>query len=93
VTVIGDTVFAAEGQPCRRWTPPSTMSDRCRSLTRALGLAFAVMKLAVTARNELAFRALHPRGAWLGGELEAGLPLVESFSEMLIQARVDHAST
>jgi hypothetical protein len=93
VTVIGDSVFAAEGQPCRPWTMPSTMSERCLTLSRALGLAFAVMKLAVTTHDELAFLSLNPRGVWLGREVEAGHPLVESFSEMLIQACVDYASS
>jgi hypothetical protein len=90
VVVIGDKVFAAEGRPYRASSLPETVESRCRVVVGQLGLAFAMIDLAVMPSQEYLFLDLHPSPQWLWLERATAQPLLDSLCEMLIQGRLDY---
>ena len=64
---------------------PRAIREACRRLVRSLGLAYGAIDLIVTPDGEYVFLEVNPSGQFLWVEYEAGLPLLDAMSEMLIQ--------
>ena len=68
---------------------PSFVEDQCRELLSALGLVFGCFDFIVTPEGEHVFLEVNEMGQFLFVERHCGLPLLDAFSEFLLQGRVD----
>lgn len=75
-------------EPCEI---PLKVADRCQEMLRRLGLVFACFDVIVTPEGQYVFLELNETGQFLFIERFAGIPLLDSFSEFLLQARPDFA--
>lgn len=66
-----------------------TTSELCLSLLRRLGLVFGCFDFIVTPAQEYVFLEVNEMGQFLFVETYAGLPLLDAFSEFLMQGRPD----
>lgn len=66
-------------------------SDQIRALMRRLGLVFGCIDLIATPDGRLVFLEVNQMGQFVFVEARAGIPLIDAFSEMLIQRRPDFA--
>lgn len=64
---------------------PKAVQKACRQLLRSLGLIYGAIDLIVTPEKEYVFLEVNPSGQFLWVDYEAGLPLLDAMSEMLIQ--------
>jgi glutathione synthase/RimK-type ligase-like ATP-grasp enzyme len=71
-------------------TLPEPVEKACRSLVRALGLAYGAIDLIVTPEQEYVFLEVNPTGQFLWIDVEAGLPVLDALAEMLIQGKLDY---
>lgn len=69
---------------------PRPIREACRRIIRTLGLAYGAIDLIVTPDGEYVFLEVNPSGQFLWAEYEAGLPLLDAMSEMLIQGTVNY---
>ena len=65
------------------------MAELCQRLREKLGLIFGCIDLVVTPDGEYVFLEINEMGQFLFVEQATGLPLLDAFSELLIQARPD----
>lgn len=65
---------------------PSTIEDRCVSLLERLGLVFGCFDFIVTPEGSYVFLEVNEMGQFLFVEHYTGLPLLDEFSEFLIEA-------
>jgi glutathione synthase/RimK-type ligase-like ATP-grasp enzyme len=70
---------------------PLEVSQRCREMLRRLGIVFACFDVIVTPAGQYVFLELNETGQFLFLERFTGLPLLDAFSEFLLQARPDFA--
>jgi glutathione synthase/RimK-type ligase-like ATP-grasp enzyme len=70
---------------------PDDLKVRIHRLLDALGLLFGCLDFIVTPEGRHVFLEINPNGQWLWIEHETGLPLMEAFTEMLIQRRPDYS--
>jgi hypothetical protein len=70
---------------------PEAIAKKLVALNHALGLVFGAVDLILTPAGEYVFLENNQQGQFLWLEELAGLPLLESFCEMLIQASPDFA--
>ncbi len=68
---------------------PPSVEDQCRALLDALGLVFGCFDFIVTPEGEHVFLEVNEMGQFLFIERYCGLPLLDAFSEFLLQGRVD----
>jgi hypothetical protein len=71
-------------------TLPPDVEARCRALVRQLGLATGCLDLILTPDERYVFLEINPDGQWYWLERRTGVPLLEHFVEMLIQATPDY---
>jgi glutathione synthase/RimK-type ligase-like ATP-grasp enzyme len=71
---------------------PSRVEQMCRDLVRTLGLCFGCIDLILTPSGDYVFLEINPEGQWYWIEQLTGMPLLDSFVEMLIQARPDYVT-
>lgn len=64
---------------------PPGLAAQCRSVVAALGLAFGCLDLIVTPRQEFVFLEVNEMGQFLFVENYAKVPLLDPFTELLIQ--------
>ncbi|HKV11858.1 MAG TPA: hypothetical protein VJ725_27175 [Thermoanaerobaculia bacterium] len=69
---------------------PEKIRRSCRRLMEKLGLAYGAIDFVVTPEGEYVFLEVNPSGQFLWADFEAGLPLLDAMSEMLIQGRLDY---
>jgi len=69
-------------------TPPDLLA-RCRALMAQLGLVFGCFDFIVTPDGRSVFLEVNQMGQFLFVEKLCGLPLLDAFSELLIQGRTD----
>ncbi|NUT43132.1 MAG: hypothetical protein HOV86_24405 [Thermoactinospora sp.] len=65
---------------------PADVADRCRELTRELGLAYGAIDLIRTPEGEYVFLELNPNGQWEGHERLAGVPISDAVADWLAAA-------
>jgi glutathione synthase/RimK-type ligase-like ATP-grasp enzyme len=68
---------------------PPEIEDECRALLGALGLVFGCFDFIVTPNGDHVFLEVNEMGQFLFIERCCGLPLLDAFSEFLLQARMD----
>jgi hypothetical protein len=69
---------------------PAAVAERCLHLMRSLGLVYGAIDLIVTPEAEHVFLEVNPAGQFLWAESEAGLPLLDALSSMLIEGRLEY---
>ena len=69
---------------------PGAVAERCLHLMQSLGLVYGAIDLIVTPEDEHVFLEVNPAGQFLWAESEAGLPLLDALSTMLIEGRPDY---
>lgn len=69
---------------------PAVLIDRLRLLLEKMGLVFGCIDLAERPDGGFVFFEINPNGQWYWVEYATKLPLVDSFTDMLIQARPDY---
>ncbi|NBD12966.1 hypothetical protein [Corallococcus silvisoli] len=70
---------------------PPSIEERCRAFTRSLGLAFGALDLILTPDGDYVLLEINPAGQWLWIERETQQPLLDNFTEMLVQGTTDYA--
>ena len=75
--------------PQRPYSLPDQIEKKILLLLQRLGLAFGRLDFIVTPQNELVFLEINPNGQWFWIEEATGMPLLNTFTEMLIQGRSD----
>lgn len=74
-----------------RWISlPEYLEDQIHAFMERLGLVFGCLDFVMTPDERLLFLEVNPSGQWIWIEVETGAPLLECFSEMLIQGRADY---
>ncbi len=68
---------------------PAEIERRCQALCERLGLVFGCIDLIVTPEGETVFLEINEAGQFLFVETYAGIPLLDAFTEFLIQGRTD----
>lgn len=68
---------------------PSNISNACLRVLKDLGLVFGCLDLIVTPEGEYVFLEVNESGQFLWVEGYTGLPLLDAFTELLIQGRKD----
>jgi hypothetical protein len=69
---------------------PSAVVEHCLALNRALGLVFGAYDFVLTPDGRYVFLEVNQQGQFLWLEELTGLPLLENFCELLIQATPDY---
>jgi glutathione synthase/RimK-type ligase-like ATP-grasp enzyme len=69
---------------------PAMLEDKIRQLMREMGLVFGCVDLVLTPANEYVFLEINPNGQWYWIEDLTGMPLLDNFTEMLIQGTPDY---
>lgn len=69
----------------------STVARACLEMMDRLGLVFGCFDFIVTPEGEHVFLEVNQMGQFLFVEIYSGLPLVDAFSELLLQGRADYA--
>jgi glutathione synthase/RimK-type ligase-like ATP-grasp enzyme len=75
-----------EMRPCEL---PATVHGRCLDLLKRLGLVFGCFDFIVTPAGECVFLEVNEMGQFLFVEEYTGLPLLDAFTELLLQGTVD----
>ena len=70
---------------------PRAVGEKLLALDERLGLVYGAFDLILTPEGRYVFLEVNQQGQFLWIEEEAGLPLLENFTEMLIQGRADYA--
>jgi len=70
---------------------PPQLADRCRHVLARLGLVFGCFDFIVTPDGEFVFLEVNEGGQFLFVEGYCGVPLLDAFSELLLQGRPDFA--
>jgi glutathione synthase/RimK-type ligase-like ATP-grasp enzyme len=78
------------GAPHRPADVPDDLKQRILELLRHLGLVFGCLDLVLTPDGQYVFLEINPNGQWYWVEHQTGLPLLDAFTEMLIQRRPDY---
>lgn len=68
---------------------PMEVHDLCCALLRRLGIVFGCFDFIVTPDGDFVFLEVNEMGQFLFVETSAGIPLVDTFSEFLMQGRVN----
>jgi glutathione synthase/RimK-type ligase-like ATP-grasp enzyme len=68
---------------------PPEIEALCRALLAALGIVFGCFDFIVTPQGEYIFLEVNEMGQFLFVERYCGLPLLDAFSEFLLQGKVD----
>lgn len=69
---------------------PSLVQEQCWSLLERLDLVFGCFDFIVTPDGEYVFLEVNQQGQFLFVERACGLPLLDAFCELLLQANVDY---
>jgi hypothetical protein len=69
---------------------PRFIEGRCHRLIRNLGLAFGTIDLILAPTKRHVFLEVNPSGQFLFLDAEAGVPLLDALSQMLLQGRKDY---
>jgi len=70
---------------------PREVEERCLEFVRQMGLVFGCIDLILTPAGNYVFLENNPNGQWHWVERMTGLPLLDNFTEMLIQATAEYA--
>jgi hypothetical protein len=73
-------------EPC---DVPQQVTDQCIGMMNALGIVFGCFDFIVTPADQYVFLEVNEMGQFLFVEHYADLPLLDAFSEFLLQGRVD----
>jgi hypothetical protein len=100
VTVVGDTVLAAEARTksldwrvdhrSAEFEPvalPPAVDDACRTISKALGLVFAAIDLLRDETGQYFFLEVNPNGEWGWLQHGAGLPIAQAIVDALAGCR------
>lgn len=71
------------------FTLPSELVSACHDLMERLGIVFGCFDFIVNTAGEFVFLEVNEMGQFLFVERYAGLPLLDAFSELLLQGRFD----
>lgn len=71
------------------WEVPPDLAERCTALLERLGLVFGCFDFVVTPDGRTVFLEVNQMGQFLFVEEEAGLPLLDAFTEFLLQGKPD----
>jgi glutathione synthase/RimK-type ligase-like ATP-grasp enzyme len=71
------------------YTLPPEIAGRCRDVVARLGLVFGCIDLVVTPQDDFVFLEVNEMGQFLFVEHYAGVPLLDAFTEFLIQGKPD----
>lgn len=71
------------------WEVPNKLSDLCYKLLQKLGLVFGCFDFIVTPENECIFLEVNQMGQFLFLERYMEFPLLDAFTEFLIQGRIN----
>ena len=71
------------------WDVPDSLSKLCYNLLQKLGLVFGCFDFIVTPENEWIFLEVNQMGQFLFVENRTKFPLLDAFTEFLVQAKVD----
>ena len=85
--------YFMEEVPHRRSNIPSQVEKKIHDLMSRLGLVFACLDMVKTPDGRFVFLELNPNGNWQWTEDLTGLPLLENFTEMLIQGTPSYLTT
>jgi glutathione synthase/RimK-type ligase-like ATP-grasp enzyme len=80
--------YDLDNTPHTAFTLPLDIEDRCRLLTRRLGLYFGAIDMIVDPKGSYHFLELNPNGQWLWTEDLAGLPISFAVADLLINPPV-----
>lgn len=70
---------------------PREIEDQCHALLHELGLVFGCIDLILTPDGEYVFLEINPNGQWYWVESLTGMPMLNNFTEMLIQGTAGYA--
>lgn len=68
---------------------PPGIASRCREVVARLGLVFGCIDMVVTPQGEFVFLEVNEMGQFLFVEHYSGIPLLDAFTELLVQGRPD----
>jgi glutathione synthase/RimK-type ligase-like ATP-grasp enzyme len=85
-----------QGQNCyavpqRRFMLPTKLEQQILSFMNHLGLVFGCLDFIVTPEGEYVFLEINPNGQWYWIEEVTGMPLLECFTQMLMQPQMRHS--
>lgn len=80
-----------EHAPNRASDLPDIVKAKVREMLGRMGLVFGCFDFIVTPDGRAVFIELNPNGQWHWVENETGMPLVDNFSEMLIQGTPEYS--
>jgi glutathione synthase/RimK-type ligase-like ATP-grasp enzyme len=80
----------AEDVQVRATSLPSHIEEKIRDLMDSLGLVFGCLDFIVRPDGEHIFLEINPNGQWLDFAERSGLPMVEDFAQMLIEAKTNY---
>lgn len=69
---------------------PEFIEECCQRLMRSLGLVFGTIDLILTPARKHVFLEVNPSGQFLFVETEAGAPILDALSQMLLEGRRDY---
>jgi hypothetical protein len=81
--------YALESTPYHPHELPREVAEKVLALHRRLGLVFGACDVILTPDGRYVFLEVNPQGQFLWLEDMVGLPLLENFTELLIQRRRD----
>jgi glutathione synthase/RimK-type ligase-like ATP-grasp enzyme len=76
--------------PHARHELPRAVGEKLLAVNERLGLVYGAFDLILTPEGHYVFLEVNQQGQFLWIEEEAGLPLLENFTEMLIQGHADY---
>ncbi|MGC2742889.1 MAG: hypothetical protein WA672_06860 [Candidatus Angelobacter sp.] len=75
--------------PQRRYSLAPETEEKILRFVEHLGLVFGCLDFIITPQGQLVFLEINPDGQWYWIEEVTGMPMLDSFTEMLIQGRPD----
>jgi hypothetical protein len=85
-----DWRLAGEELPVEPCELPPAVQDLCLALVHRLGLVFGCLDLVVDRSGQTIFLENNQQGQFLFVEERTGMPLLDAFSELLLQGRADY---
>jgi glutathione synthase/RimK-type ligase-like ATP-grasp enzyme len=72
--------------PITPFALPAEVAERCRALTRELGLCYGAIDLVLTPDDRFVFLEINPNGQYLWIELATDLPIGDAVADLLLEA-------
>lgn len=76
--------------PQRASDLPDWLKAKIHAMLQQMGLVFGCLDFVVTPDGRFVFLELNPNGQWYWVEEATGMPLVDNFTEMLVEGTSDY---